>query len=207
MKGYAIPSDIKQYVKKQMTKLLAKWLILTLAFGIIIFLINYRAEYLGIGKIPFFISLILLVSPFFITKTYKLFDKSYIGTVEKIKLSYYTNYDRNGYAKWNFMAKTHIERLTLYIKTKNGKIKQVIAFERVIGKSHDTFKLSAKPIFEHYKENDKVIHIAGTKYLQVVEKEQPHTVCTICGSLENSDNKICSSCGHTLKIKKSFILY
>ncbi len=187
--------------------MVAKCLILTFAVALIIFLINLRAESLSFAKIPPFISAILLIAPFFITKTYKLFDASYIGTVQKHELSYYTQYDRNGYTKYNFTSKTYIEKLTLHIKTPNGVYKKVNAYEHTIGKSHDVSKLSNKPIIEHYKDGDIVIHIAGTKYLQVIEKEQPHTVCTICGSLENSDNEKCSSCNHTLKIKKNFIVY
>lgn len=206
MKNHSTPNDIKEYVKKQTSKLIAKWLIFTLGVGLILFLINMRAKSLGISQIPLFISIILLVAPFFITKAYKLFDKSYIGTIEQIKRTSHIKLEAAGHSYTSNGSHTYIFSLILYIRKENGKIIRVKTFEFSDDKSFEQSR-NANSLMEHYKKGDKVIHIAGTKYLQVIDKERPTTVCTICGSLENSDNEKCSLCNHTLKIKKSFIVY
>lgn len=207
MKKIAIPSDIKSYSQANTIKLIAKWLGFTLLISIVIFFINVRADQLKYKSIPVYITVFLLILPFFITKAYKLFDKSWVGTIEKIEPNYHIEYDGSGYTKWNFSNKTFTEKLVLYIRTTNGKIKVYNAHEHSIAQSHEQTSHKPSEIMEHYQVGDTVIHIKGTRFLQVVEKEQSQNVCVVCGNLENSENENCSRCGHTLKIKKNTVIH
>ena len=207
MKNFVIPTDVKSYSRANTVKLFAKWLGLTLLIGIIIFFINTRADQLKYKSIPVYITIFLLILPFFITKAYNLFDKSWVGTIEKIEPHYHIEYDGNGYTKWNFSHKTFTEKLVLYIRTTDGRIKAYNAHKHSIAQSHEQTSHKPSEIMEHYQVGNTVIHIKGTRFLQVVEKEQPKAVCVVCGNLENSENKNCSQCGHTLIIKKNTVIH
>ncbi|MBR5314741.1 MAG: hypothetical protein IKU45_04965 [Clostridia bacterium] len=203
MKEFTVPEDIKCYVRKNLIKQLAKWLGFTLLVLLAIFLINVRADQLGYKKISVYITEILLILPFFITKAYKLFDKSWVGTVKKIQPDYHLEYASNGYTKWNFSHKTYTESLLLQIQMQNGNIKTYNAYKHTIAHSHEKTPSKSSPIMEHYQVGDKIIHISGTRFLQVIGKQQDETICIVCGNLEKSENKLCSQCGYTLNITEN----
>ena len=205
MKDYKIPNDVKKYAFDMRKKILTKWLIFTAVVALAIVLINTRADQLSFKSIPIHITGILLVLPFFITKAYRLFEQTYSGVIENVDLSYVLKYDSNGGTRFNFSEKTNVEKLILTIRLKNGREKKVLAAERIIDSSHNRGRSEPSSLIEHYAVGDTVIHVAGTKFLQALDKEK--TVCVVCGNLENSASEQCSECGHTIKIEKGVKIY
>lgn len=201
MNDYIIPQDVKNISKVHDRKIILKWLICTLAVVLIVFYVNSRADKLNIKGIPFYITEIFLILPFFLTKAYRLFDRSWTGIIITTEPIYYTKYDANGYTKWNFTHKSYMEGLILHIKMPNGRIRKYKAFEQCTGKSHEKTG-KTQPIIDYYQTGDTVIHVKGTRFLQVVSPEKENTVCVVCGTLDNSENGVCTVCEHTLKIEK-----
>lgn len=184
-----VPADIKKYVTKNTVKKITHWLLLTMFIGLLIAWFGERCfSRLNIG-FKYTIYAALLVWPFFISKTYKLFDRSWCGEIVDINSEYSTDSELS----FKPTRENRFLKETVYfsLKTADGKIVRKKALES---------RANPHNISKYYKIGNRVLHIYGTNYIQVKSENAEKTICVVCGTAAPADNKQCPTCGHTLNI-------
>ena len=189
MSKIIVPYDIKEYVSKKNTKVITKWLALTLFIGVLLVLFGDRCFYRFGNPVKYTIYGLLLVLPFVTMKIHKLFDRTWCGTIVDIRAKYSTDSTRS--------FRPHLETLylketvTFYIETDDGKFIKMKAFEN---------RATPNSMSQYYRVGDKVLHVGGTGFLQIKDDDSERVICVVCGTADKKDNKKCNSCGHTLEI-------
>ena len=189
MKDISIPIDIKKHVKRLIIKKITVWLAFTAVLFILILFFGERC-FGRLGNSKYGLYAVLLLIPIFTTRGYKLlFDHSFVGKIEKIDIKYSTDSDRS--FKPSLETLYTKETVYFHIKTNEGKVVEHKAFENRAN-PHNSSKL--------YRVGDTVVHIYGTRFIQIISDDSESIICTVCGTANPSSENKCISCGKTLKI-------
>ena len=187
MKNIIVPDDVKEYVQKNRIRKTILWLTFTAVIVALLGLFGERC----FGRLTFavraIVYLVLILSPFFTLRMYELFDKSWCGTLKKIQIKYTTDSTR-GFKPTRETLYTK-ETIIFHVDV-GGKIIQKKVFEAASG---------GNALSHYYKEGDKVVHVGGTKHIQVVNNDR--LICCVCGATNDAPYKKCVLCDHTLKIR------
>lgn len=138
-------------------------------------------------RISFYVLFLLL--PFLISGVpFRMIDKSYRGTVVKVKVE--TTVDNASAAK---PTREHLypkNTVFLLIRRDDGKT--------ILKKVYEG-KANSQEILETYKEGDAVFHLYGTKHIGVIPKASDAQVsCAVCANTNSIENETCRTCGHSL---------
>ncbi len=184
-----IPADIRQYVSKKAIKKISLWLSLTLFIGLLIFLFGERCFHRLSREIKYTIYAVLLVCPLFIAKVYKLFDRSWCGKIVDIKAKYSTDSNRTFRPGRETLYLK--ETIYFYIETDNGRFIKKKAFEN---------RANPNSMVQYYREGDRILHVGGTDYFQIINEDDDRVICVVCGTADLCEYEKCTYCDHTLKI-------
>ncbi len=184
-----IPDDILRYSKLQMAKRyfrVTAWLLFA-GFVMVYYASDFR-EGIGFWTVPVFMLITALALVF--GKVYELFDKTWAGDIEKVKVKTTVKADGSRSMKWyNYVY--------LYVRTEDGKKVKYRAFAKP---TRDYIEFGS--FLNHYTVGKKVVHIKGTKYLQIVPAEGRALTCVVCGWYDSDSDDRCDSCKHSLKLVK-----
>ncbi len=185
-----IPRDIKETVEKRIYKkiVLSVLLMILLAVFLLLFGETVFASFKSPGKEIIYVILFVAI-PLSFGIPFSLIDRSWTGEITRVDV-------RNEIAVRG-VVKNGAGIYTKYfadieIKLDNGKIIDLTVYVGAVVSDRN---------FNTFKVGDRVLHIYGTKHIQVVhENESRPTVCVVCGTANPPGEKRCDSCGHTLNI-------
>lgn len=191
MEKLRIPADIRDYKNKKLAKKLIPCAVILLAV----------AAFLAIWGDMLFggfgpgnqttIYVALLIIPFAVTGVpFSCFGRTWIGTVVRVDRELSTAFQNKAVGTYSGMYTK--ESVVLDIRLDSGKIITRTVHESDANRSQK---------FEQYREGDRVLRLAGTKYLQVLPTAaSQEIICVICGTENPIANKKCDLCGHTLRL-------
>lgn len=132
----------------------------------------------------------LTVLPVFLLKMpFWLFDKTFSGEILSINEEIYNEFEK-GMSKSMRMQVNKKQQFK--IKLDNGKIMHYTVYD---DQARHAFRKTT------YNVGDRIIHVAGTKYLQAVAVNDEDTlICVVCGAESRATTLECPVCGKTLKI-------
>lgn len=190
MKEIIIPADIKEYVNKKVFKKISLWLIMTIAITLLIVFFGdtFFSRLNNTVKVGLYV--LLLIIPVFISKPYELKDNSFYGLITKIEVKNTVDSERGFRPTIETLYRK--ETVYFYIKLKNGKTIKRKAFEQHANNNN---------MSKYYSVGDRVLHIYGTDYLQIINKNVDKKICVICGTSNPAANDSCAFCRHTLNIR------
>lgn len=161
---------------------------MTLCIVLLIILFGEKCFHRLSGTTKSMIYTVLVLLPLYILKMYKLIDKSWYGKLEKIEVKYTTDSNRG----FKPTIETLYTKETVYFHVKvDNKIIKRKAYEKTVNSSN---------ISLCYREGDKVVHVYGTDYVQIINEKTENVICVVCGLSNPGNLDECRSCHHTLKI-------
>ena len=188
-----LPDDLKKFARLSKLKPVLIFILCEMTVFLICILtkdLMYNTEYIAKYKIighVFYI--ILFIVPLFICGFRPaLYDKTYIGTVEKVKVSTTQDYQRS----FKPTIDTGYKRNTvyLYVRDQNGDVEKRKVYTT---RSRDNQEL------DYFKAGDKVFHIYGSKYTVLIPKPSDTMAqCAVCGITTDINEGYCHKCGYTL---------
>ena len=184
-----IPYDLKRYSRNYALKRILACVVMLALLGTALALwidIIFSPKLVSF-KILFCI--VVMAVPFILTGVpFKLFDRTYCGTVERVDVETTVDSDAKSKPTWQTLYWRNIVYLT--VRCEDGKlIKSKVQSERV----------SAHHNEDLFKAGDKVFHLYGSKYTVILpKKSDTHVECAVCGSSNNIENDRCRNCEHTL---------
>lgn len=190
MSTLKFPADIKKYVFKKIILRITACILLFILFALVFWM--HDDFWFGMlsdlnRKI---VHIILIVLPLAITGIpFKFIDYSWSGVIVKIKVK--TSYDfNNNYARPSMRSLYIKNTVVLHIKTTSGRIIKRKAYE-----GH--FKHQSQ--VDRYEIGMKVVHLYGTKFIQIVpQKDTDLRRCVICGLNNPQENQKCEICEHSV---------
>ncbi|MBO4422600.1 MAG: hypothetical protein J5879_04130 [Clostridia bacterium] len=188
-----LPDDLKKYARVSKLKPVLVFVLCEATAALFFFLTKdfmYQTEYIAkYNIIGHAFYTVIFVIPLFISGIYPaLHDKTYIGTVEKVKVSTTQDYQRS----FKPSIDTGYNRNTIYlfVKDDNGDIEKRKVYTT---RSMDNQEL------DYFKAGDRVFHIYGSKYTVIIPKPSDTMVqCAVCGITTDIKEERCHKCGHTL---------
>lgn len=183
-----IPRDIKRYRQNKITVSVIKCAIIYIVEAAVAFLsfgtLNDRFN--TASKILF--TVIMLLIPLFASGFIKnISDRSWEGRI--IAIHKKTTFGNTSILSRGGAYKMYIIEATMHME--NGKTDVKTVYEGPAEESQLWL----------YKEGTVIRHVAGCKYLQVINNDcaDASTVCVVCGREEEKpDISICKKCSHTL---------
>lgn len=203
-----VPSDLQKYVKKQIIKHVAVFL-LWQGMMIAILLIFGKALF-GVDNpyvIGFMYALCLLV-PFVNTKTVRLLcDKTYFGVIERVEIK--TSFENERPWKPTQEGQYTATKVILTVKEEGSDRRHTVKVTEKGGTNEkqgmwDAYSQRPDSGFVQnaemrYKVGAKVFHLRSTKHLVVLPEESDTTLrCAVCGETNKAEQETCRKCGHTL---------
>ena len=191
MEKIKIPADIRDYKLKKQMRHLIPCAILLLAVAVFIALWgDMLFGGFGAGN-QATVYVALLIIPFAVTGVpLCFFGRTWIGTVGRVDRELSTDFANKAVGTYSGMYTK--ESVVLWIRLDSGK---------VITRTVHEANANRQQKFDTYKAGDRVIHLAGTKYLQILPTPaSQEIICVICGTENPVDNKKCDLCGHTLRL-------
>lgn len=189
-----LPNDVKKLVNIRILKRIVPCAVLVVICAL--FLVFFGDRIFNTDVIEFKISCYILVMlvPFLITGVpYKLLDKSYCGTVERVDVVSGIGFKSSVNLKREMLYHKNIVLLT--IKTDEGKILQKKVREEDV---QNVKNLQA------FREGDVVFHLLGSDHTVIISRGGSDKIgCAVCGSLNNIDDEKCHYCGYTVVKKQS----
>ncbi len=184
-----LPADLQKFVRASVLKRIVVFAVLEAVLAVLLLLwgdLLFRMENPGI-RISCY-ALIFLV-PFWVSGVpFKLTDRSFRGTVLKVKVE--TTVDNASPAKPTVENLYQKNTVHLLIRRDDGKT--------ILKKVYEG-KADRQQHPETYKEGDTVVHLYGTKQMvKVPEAADTHVCCAVCGNINSMENETCRKCGHTL---------
>ncbi len=188
-----LPADLKKFARVSKLKPVLVFVLCEIT-AVLFFLLTkdfmYNTEYIAKYKIighAFYV--ILFIIPLFISGIRQAFsDKTYIGTVEKVKVSTTQDYQRS----FKPTIDTGYKRNTIYlfVRDQNGDVEKRKVYTT---RSMDNQEL------DYFKAGDKVFHIYGSKYTVIVPTPSDTMAqCAVCGITTDIKEEYCHKCGYTL---------
>ncbi len=183
-----IPKDCQRYSKKQLCKRILLFILLLLLCLSSILYLEGRATP---GKrVPFRIvcHVVLLFLPFLITGfPWKCFDYTFTGKILRKKLKITVESENPFTRSTKLYYKHHIY---LYIQKPNGK---------VIRRKTSTSKDTEEEYLSAFPDGAEVFHLKGSHFVICIPDEKSKQIqCAICGYYNETDEKTCRRCKHTL---------
>ena len=185
-----IPRDIRNTVKSRITKRVALAAALTLAVAVLIYFFGDTvfASFGSPSKEILYVILLVAI-PLSFGIPFSFIDRTWCGEVTRVDIR---TESASGGALRNGARIYTKHFVDLEIKRNDGKIIDRTVYE---GTAATGRKFSA------YQVGDRVVHVYGTKHIQVIHDNVSRpTVCVVCGTENPTDEKVCGSCGHTLHI-------
>lgn len=189
-KKITLPSDLEEFAYKAERKNNIRAFVCAVLFVLCAYYLYLNAEAILRPEnraIRIFFALIFMSFPFLITGfPHKTTDETYIGQVEEATVK--TTYSATG---GRFSGQGRFVNTTyLTITTHDGK---------KIHKNVYSANASQKQPFNLYQIGDTVFHLYGTKSVVVLpRKKDTHFECAVCEDVNEIENTVCRSCGHTL---------
>ena len=184
-----IPNDLKKFARSYVVKRVVACIVMLALLAVFLVLWIDIIFPSSLSSIKALFAIAVLSLPFVITGVpFKLFDKTYFGTVESVAVD--TTVDSD--------AKAKPTRETLYVKNT-----VYLSIRTTDGKTIDrkaySSQASKKQSYDMYKKGDKVFHLYGSKHTIILPiKSDSYVKCAVCGDLNETNNDKCRNCGHTL---------
>lgn len=186
-----LPKDLEKYRRRIIWKKSRSFVFSFIALLTAIIFFGERLFPTKYTALRIVVYMIVLAFPFIFTRfPFVLFDSTYCGIVEKVKIK--TTTDNDFLVKPNFNGLKLYYRNTIYlfIKTPEGKL---------IKRKVYTGRASYGEFINSYNEGDMVFHLYGTDTVVILPQEsETHVQCAVCGSVNAKEDGICRDCSHTL---------
>jgi len=186
-----IPPDIKEHINSAVGLKITKWLLTTAAIVILLCFTNSSFDVAN-EKVKSFIYTGLLIAPVFIFKLPRLiFDRSWSGVIKRLFTDDELHLESRAFLTtqgWNSRD------IVVYAEVQLNNKEETQIVELYRGK-YDNQSASLLSIYEV---GNKIIHIKGTKYNQVISEK--NVSCVVCGHINRRKSQVCSECGHTLDL-------
>ncbi len=185
-----LSKDLKRYVTNCILKRIIPFVILTVALIVVLVLwgnVIFKTDNKVFQCSCYVLTMLL---PFAVTGVpFKLIDKTYFGKV--IKVDVVTALDSKSAVKvGGDMMWYNKNTIFLTVLLDNGKQIKTKVYEG---------EAKLEQYINTYKEGDRVFHLYGTKTTIVFPKEsETHVQCSVCGASNDTSEKICRICSHTL---------
>ena len=202
LKQPILPSDIKLYIKKSITKRLVLFLALFVSLGALILLFADSFFQKTNENIKDSFCLLIMLIPFIVSGIpHKLFGSTWHGTIINVEHKVTTGTYMVGIRPFPY-EKTIV---SLTIEKENGRL----VFKDVASSSIDRHKKMNYSDFyeakksEHldgdYKIGDMICYFYGLKYPIIIsDGEREQLFCAVCGHKNPKKNDKCFNCGHSI---------
>ncbi len=188
-----LPADLKKFARVSKLKPVLVFVLCELISLLSFFFTKdfmYQTEYIAkyniIGHV--FYAVIFLI-PFFISGIRQAFsDKTYLGEVEKVKVTTTQDYQR----AFKPSIDTGYKRNTiyLYVRDENGDVEKRKVYSTRAKQDQE---------LDYFKAGDRVLHIYGSKYTVIIPKPSDTMAqCAVCGITTDINKGYCHKCGYTL---------
>ena len=184
-----IPRDVERHFAKKRAVHVASFALIEAV--LIVIAVLYGDDIFG-GKWGFAVAvyaLIMVLPAYKLRVIFWLTDKSWAGEIVGRSEEDYLSVDRS-LGRRGGIVTNKIQRFQ--IKLDSGKIIEYTVYDD-----------RARHAFRHktYNVGDRVIHVAGSNYLQAVAVGEDDTlICVVCGSESRAEMPLCPVCGKSLKI-------
>ena len=188
-----LPVDLKKFVQSKKLKPVIVFLLCEAAVTLIYFLsrnavygTEYLSKYPSIGHAFY---AVLFIIPLFVSGVLPaLLDKTFYGTVERVKISTTSDNEHSFKPTWELWYKRNT--IYLYVKEDNGRTER---FKVYSGRAKEG------QFLETYNNGDRVFHLYGSGCTVVLPKKSDAIVrCAVCGMTTDCKEEFCHKCGHTL---------
>lgn len=184
-----VPRDIKELTDKRIYKKVIFSVALMATLGVLLFLFGdtvFRS--FGSPSREMLYAVLILAIPLSFGIPFSLIDSTWCGEITRVDIRT-ENTKSTVVGVGGIYTKYFVD---IEIKLDSGKLIDRTVFEGRVPTGRQ---------FNMYQIGDRVVHIYGTKYIQVVhENESRPTVCVVCGTANPTENRKCDSCAHTLHI-------
>ena len=188
-----LPNDLKKFARVSKFKPVLVFVLCEATVLLFFFLSKdfmYQTEYIAkyniIGHVFY---AVLFIIPLFISGIRQAFsDKTYIGTVEKVKVTTTQDYQR----AFKPSIDTGYKRNTIYlfVRDQNGGVEKRKVYSTRAKQDQE---------LDYFKAGDKVFHIYGSKYTVIVPTPSDTMAqCAVCGITTDINEGYCHKCGYTL---------
>ncbi len=188
-----LPADLKKYARVSKFKPVLVFVLCEATVLLFFFLSKdfmYQTEYIAkyniIGHVFY---AVLFIIPLFISGIRQAFsDKTYIGTVEKVKVTTTQDYQR----AFKPTIDTGYKRNTIYlfVRDQSGGVEKRKVYSTRAKQDQE---------LDYFKAGDKVFHIYGSKYTVIVPTSSDTMAqCAVCGITTDINEGYCHKCGYTL---------
>lgn len=189
-----LPRDIKAYIAKKLLKRLLPFTVL-IAAAVVVERVYHDvliSHYKGAGGLYYVIIIPIVMILTGVPK--KIIDKSYQGEIIDVKIK--RNLDKIHYTISSWLRKRTRYSVHLKLKLDDGSIKTVEACH-----DYEKFDEELKGPRYTYKVGMRVLHVYGTKSLQILpDGEREWINCVVCADNNPVEREKCQSCGHTLHL-------
>ena len=184
------PRDIKDLVHKNIAKRIIKSVLVMATLGVIFcFLGEEMFASVPSPSTEMIYVLSIAIVPICFGIPHKLIDRSWTGEITRVDVRS-ENAVRGGLILSNYIAGYTKHSVDVEIKLDNGKIIDRTVYEGVVPMGRNMYEVG-----------DRVVHVYGTKYIQVVHDNLSRpTICVVCGTENPPAEKACGKCGHTVHI-------
>ena len=185
-----IPRDIREKVKNAIVKRALFASVITVMVAVLIYLFGDTVfGSFGSPSKEILYAVLLLAVPLSFGIPFKLIDSTWCGEITRVDIRT-ENAARGALKNGAGIYTKHF--VDIEIRLDNGKIIDRTVYEGAVPTGRK---------FGMYEVGDRVVHVYGTKYIQVVHDNMSRpTVCVVCGTENPPSEKQCGKCGHTLHI-------
>lgn len=184
-----IPNDLKKYARNYAMKRVLACIVMLALLGTALALWIDIIFSPSLASVKVLFAIAVLSVPFILTGVpFKLFDKTYFGTVENVNVETTVDSDCKAKPTWETLYIKNIVNLT--IRTTDGK---------TIDKKVYSAQAKGDQNCDMYKRGDRVFHLYGSKYTIILPTQaDSHVKCAVCGAANEINNDKCRKCGHTI---------
>lgn len=193
-----LPDNFKNFVRRQLLKRVIPCAVLFCGLAVILAFFGKDLFPTDSTVARYSFYLIVLLIPFVVTGVpFKLIDRSYCGTVEKVTIK--TTTDNSETQKLNIVYLYVKNTVYLSIRLKNGK--------RIRKKVYEG-KAKHQQHLDTYQTGDLVFHLYGSPHTIVIpDKKSKQIQCPICGDWNEHADDSCRHCGGVLVKKENLEMF
>ena len=184
-----VPRDIKELTDRRIYKKVVLSIAFMVIVGVLLFLFGETVfGSFGSPSREILYAVLILAIPLSFGIPFSLIDRTWCGEITRVDIRT-ENTKSTVVGVGGIYTKYFVD---IEIKLDSGKLIDRTVYEG---------RVPAGRQFNMYQIGDRVVHIYGTKYIQVVHKSESRpTVCVVCGTSNPPGERQCDSCGHTLQI-------